>query len=165
MKLLLVRKRDMTHFELVNIPRGVKQHDSLKKILHMTLLLLEATLNLFVLLCHSASIFCPDFMASLIVFDPSFLRPCVEGCCDSPPLHIEQHVYLVTHGSPTLGARERAVALVRQTIVWENFGLRKHFKFHISIFLLQGLAMSRTPNTLAAKSLQSYICDLQNKIP
>ena len=120
--------------------KGVRR-DSFRIGQHAASLLAEATLNLFVLLCHSASIFCPDFMASLIVLDPSFLRPCVEGCCDSPPLHIEQHVYLVTHGSPTLGARERAVALVWQTIVWENFGLRKHFKFHISIFLLQGLTM------------------------
>ena len=131
----------------------------------MTLLLLEATLNLLVLFCHSPSIFCSDLMASRCVLDPSFLRPCVEGCCYLPPLHIEQHVYLVTHGSPTLGARERGVALVWQTVIRQNFGFRKHLKFHISIFLLQGLAMSRTPNTLAAKSLQSYICNRQIKIP
>ena len=41
----------------------------------------------------------------------------------------------------------------------------ENLKLYVSIFLLQGLAMSQTSDTLAAKTLQSYICDVQNKIP
>ena len=60
------------HGETVTGLKKVVRRDSFRIGQHTALVLLEATLDLFILLCHSPSIFCPDFMASLLVFDPSF---------------------------------------------------------------------------------------------
>ena len=123
-----------------------------KKVVSTASLLPESTLDLGVVFCDFPSIFCPDLMASRGVINVCFLRSCVEGGCHFSGLHLKQCVNLVMHFAPTLGPWD-AVALMRQIIIWQDVGLGKHLKLPLTIFILQGLPMSRTPDTLAAKTL------------
>ena len=134
------------------------------KLVHVLLysLLVELTLNFGIFFCHSPSIFSPDLVASRCVINVSkvvatFLL-CISKstsilCRMVPSLWGPESVPLLSWGKHLYPAGSDTM--------WQH-----RFFFHC--FMLSTKRNSKSlerTDTLAAKTLQSYICDLQNKIP